>query len=150
MEQASAWAVIAATVIALIAFLFGIFQFLRTQALTRRNLDLQAALLEHEKEAKAIELFIRFNELKRATANTQLDPTDEAQFWQHNAAVALIESIHKITAGNEAWNETVRWMLERQTPFLEANPVDERTFAPGFFSIVKAAVPNIRVAKSVT
>ena len=135
---------VAAAVVASLAFLFGVFQFWKTQTLARHNLELQRELLNHEREAKAVDLFVRFSELKHSTETVTFDPNDRSQFWQHNAALAVIESVYKLTRGNREWSETVRWMLECHREFLCSNRVDGSTFTPAFVELMKQTVPEIR------
>jgi hypothetical protein len=132
---------VAASVIAALAFAAGLWQFSKTQQATRSNLKLQADLLRHEQEAKAIDLFIQFSQLKREVADRALAPRD---FWHHNAMVAVTESIHKIMRDDKEWSRTVIWMLKTQEPFLLSNPIDRSTFVPTFVEILRDAIPGVR------
>lgn len=60
-ERLQRWshiATISASIVAIAALIFGTYQFRCTQALQRENLDF-------ERETKAVDLFIKYNDLKR-------------------------------------------------------------------------------------
>ena len=139
--DASSLATVAASVIAALAFSVGIWQFGRTQQATRSNLTLQAELLKHEREAKAIELFVQFSQLKHETADRPLSAKD---FWQHNAMVALTESVHKIAGDDPEWRKTVIWMLKTQEPFLLSSSIDRSTFVPSFLEVMRVSIPEMQ------
>ena len=139
--DASSIATVAASAIAALAFSFGIWQFGKTQQAARSNLKLQADLLKHEREAKAIDLFVQFSQLKRETSDRALGTQD---FWQHNAMVALTESIHKIMGEDPEWCKTVIWMLKTQEPFLLSNLIDRHTFVPSFLEVMRDSIPGVR------
>ena len=148
MEFLASVSTLAASIVALLAFLAGLWQFNRTQRLTRTNLELQSDLLHHEREARAVELFIKFNELKASTAGKPLDQSDEALFWQHNSMVAITESVHKLTHGDKTWDQTVVWMLERQDAFLRLNAIDNATYSPTFLALIEKTLPKARYLRS--
>jgi len=139
--DASSASTVAASVIAALAFSVGLWQFSKTQQAIRSNLKLQADLLRHEREAKAIDLFVQFSQIKRESSDLASTPKD---FWQHNAMVAVTESIHKIMLGDQEWSRTVTWMLKTQEQYLLSNPIDRSTFVPSFLEVMREAVPRVR------
>ena len=139
--DASSMATVAASAVAALAFAAGLWQFSRTQQATRSNLKLQADLLQHEREAKAIDLFVQFSQLKREVSDHALNAED---FWHHNAMVALTESIHKIMRDDKEWMRTVVWMLKTQEPFLLSNVIDRSTFVSTFVDVMRDAIPGVR------
>jgi len=143
MERAAHIATIIASLVAILAFGFGLSQFTDTQQLARENLRLQAQALSHERESKAVELFLKFNELKKEVANKPLPKKGGAAFWHHNMLLAITESVFKLTEGDAGWLETVSWMLEGQRPFLESAPQGCKTFADAFVVLMRHAAPRI-------
>ena len=135
---------VAAAVVTVLAFLTGLWQFNRTQRMTQQNLKLQEELLRHERESKAVDLFVKFNDLKASTAGKPLDQADESLFWPHNSMVAITESVFKLTNGDPEWDRTVVWMLERQTNFLSLNAIDNGTYSAKFLSLIKKTIPTTR------
>ena len=118
MKPLADLATVVAAVAAVAALAFGLYQFNETQALTRENLRLQAETLGHERESKAIEFFIKFNELKKELAGKPIGDENDASFWSHNMALALTESVYKLTEGDPGWKKTVLWMLKTQNEWL--------------------------------
>ena len=144
MERLAHIATVIAALVAILAFGFGLSQFNETQRLTRENLKLQMEALSHERESKAIDLFVKFNELQKEVAGKPLPRKGEAGFWHHNMLLALTESIYKLTEGDTGWHETVVWMLTSQKPFLVAVPQGCKTFAAEFLKLMKDAAPAMR------
>lgn len=136
---------LAAAFFALIALIFGMFQFWKTQKLAQNNLNLQREILDHEREAVAMDLFVRFSELKQLTDCIASDPSDKSQFWRHNAALAIIEAIYKITKKDPEWSATVRWMLESHRDFILGISIEGTTFTPEFVVLMKDTVPGADV-----
>ena len=129
MDQIIRYAPLLASTVATAAFLSGLWQFRRTQRLTR--------------EVKAVELFLKFNELNQQLA--QLSEVDhQANFWKHNALLAMTEAVFKLTVGERPWRETVAWMLEAQRWFLTQNPINCATFSGKFVKAMKQAVPQLQ------
>ena len=144
MERAAHIATIVAALVAILAFGFGLSQFSETQKLTRENLKLQAETLTHERESKAIEFFLKFNELQKEVAGKPLPKKGEAAFWHHNMLLSLTESVYKLTEGDTGWRETVIWMLTSQKLFLASVPQGCKTFAAEFVKLMKDAAPQMR------
>jgi hypothetical protein len=117
-----------ASAIAAIAFLSGLWQFRHTQLLTR--------------EVKAVELFLKFNELNQQIAESKRSEEHDAVFWRRNAMVAITEAVFNLTQGNKSWEATVRWMFEVQKEFLTRQPFAGDTFSPGFVRLLKEAIPE--------
>ena len=96
---------------------------------------------KNDKEVKAIELFITFNDLQHTIAN---EPEPHSGFWPNNSMLAITEGIHKLTIGDECWNRTVIWMLEHQKLFLDVHGADFGTFVPSFSKLMAAVIPSLR------
>lgn len=144
MERVSDVATVVASLVAIVAFGVGLGQFSLTQQLARENLRLQAQALDDERESKAVELFLKFNELQQAVANKPLPPKGSAAFWNHNMLLGLTESVFRLTEGDRRWGETVEWMLSVQRPFLEGEPQGCATFADVFVRMMLRAAPDMR------
>jgi hypothetical protein len=139
-------ATVVASIVAIIALTVGLWQFNKTQRFARENLRLQAKTLQHEREVKAIELFLKFNELQQEATSAAPSKKGDATFWRHNALVAITESVYRLTAGDAGWEETVIWMLQIQRPFLTQNIFNCKTYDPMFVEKIKQVVPELRCA----
>ncbi len=133
-----------ATLVAAVALLVGVVQFTKTQHLARRNLDVQMRTLRQDREIKAIELFLKFNEQQQELASKSPPRKGEAAFWRYNALLAATEAVFNLTRGREGWDETVSWMLEVQRPFLLQTEFSCRTFADDFLLRMKKAAPGLK------
>ena len=77
-----------ASTIAIAAPLSGLWQFRTTQ----RRVG----------ESKAIDLFLKFNELNdQLTKGGGAESLQAIVFWQHNAFLAITEAVFKLTKGDE-------------------------------------------------
>ena len=144
MERAAHLATIVGAVVAAGALLVGVYQFTETQQMTRRNLELQMETLQHEREMKAVELFLKFNEQQQGLAAKPPPRKGEAAFWRYNALLGTTEAVFKLTRGDEGWEETVSWMLEVQRPFLLQTEFNCKTFADDFVVRMKNAAPSLK------
>lgn len=129
-------ATIAASFVAVFALGFGYYQFQATQVLTRQTLQLQKDALRHEQEAKAIDLFLKFNEVQQGMSPTR-GKTKDALYWQQNIAMTITESVFKLTQGDAGWMATVEFMLREQVDFLTKDGLECDTFLPDFIELVK-------------
>ena len=136
---------ITAAIVATLALLAGSYQFWRTQELTQQNLRLQAETLNNDRESKAIEFFVKFNEIKKELAGKPVPTSDTSpDFWSHNLALSLTESVFRLTEGDPGWKKTVLWMLESQRQFLESVPQGCKTFAQNFRFLMQKTAPSMR------
>ena len=103
----------------------GSYQFQKTQALAQETLQM-------EREAKAVELYIKFNELKESEVVGEVESKPEAIYWRNNSLLSITESIANLTLGNLNWQETISWMLELQQPFLSGEPLNCKTYSDEF------------------
>ena len=123
-------ATIVASVVAVAALIGGLWQFKLTEETTR--------------EAKAIDLYLRFNEINGALPeySTTRDPPDA--FWRRNALVTFTESVFRLTAPDPGWREKVDWMILVQRPFLTSTAVNRRTYSQPFVRVLETAIPELR------
>jgi len=144
MERAAHLATVVGALVAAVALLVGVYEFTKTQRMARRNLELQMKTLLQDREIKAIELFLKFNEQQQELAAKPPPRKGEAAFWRYNALLAATEAVFKLTRGNEGWDETVSWMLEVQRPFLLQTEFSCKTFAGDFLLRMKKAAPDLK------
>jgi hypothetical protein len=119
-----------ASTIAIAAILSGLWQFRQTQRLSR--------------EAKAVDLFLKFNELNEELVVNPVTNRENATFWKINALLTITEAVFRLTDGEATWKQTVHWMLRLQEPFLTTNGVNSKTFFPEFVREIRVAVPNAK------
>ena len=139
IETLSHAATVFAAVVAVATFGVGLYQFNKTQYLARET-------LAHERESKAVELFLKFNETMQNRAKEPI-ANEEQLFWSNNALLALTESVYKLTVPDDGWNRTILWMLSRQLEFLEGKPQGCDTFADPFVALMKRSAPMMKCAK---
>jgi hypothetical protein len=158
----SNWATIAAALVAGLTFYFGYLQFRETQEATRQTLNLQREGLDLDRESKAVELFVKYNEMMAepgpsppprpawAAGATQspspAKPGGEFS-WQDNNALAIAEAIYKLRRDDEGWRATVGWMLSHHTDFLEKTGIDCGTYDEEFIELLKQQVPRVLCVK---
>ena len=145
IERRAHTATIAASLVAIASLVAGTYQFWRTQELTQENLRLQAETLSNDRETKAIEFFVKFNEIKKDLAGKPVPTSDSASdFWSHNLALSLTESVFRLTEGDPGWKKTILWMLESQRSFLEAVPQGCKTFSQNFRTLMQKTLPKLQ------
>ncbi len=130
LERRSYIATIVAALVAIGTFIFGAYQFHETQKLQRETLEL-------ERETKAVELFIKYNELMRNAAAQSSREGRAVAFWRGNLSVAIAESIWNLTSGEPAWESTVKWMLLDQDQIERINDLDCATYNESFVEFVR-------------
>jgi hypothetical protein len=144
MERAAHLATVVGALVAAVALLVGVYEFTKTQHMARKNLELQIAMLQKDREIKATELFLKFNEQKEEFAGKPAPRKGEAAYWRANALLAATEAVFKLTRGDKGWEETVSWMLEEQRPFLLQSEFSCKTFAGDFLLRMKKAAPDLK------
>lgn len=130
LESVAHLSTIIASVVAITALGLGSLQFEKTQELARET-------LQAEREAKAVELYVKFNELKESAVAEVKTLDGEAGYWRNNSLLTITESVSNLTDGNASWNETIRWMLELQQPFLASEPLICNTFSAEFRAMLE-------------
>lgn len=129
MKKLESVSVVIASLVAVVTFLVGLWQFDQTQKLARDN-------LANEREMKAVELFVKFNDLQeKFSASAHVTP--EVEYWRGNSMVAITESISNLTRGKSGWDFTVNWMIDVLAPFLLKNPPKCETYSDDFASLLK-------------
>jgi hypothetical protein len=64
LERAAQRATVLGFFVAAVTFFFGVRQFTDTQEMARKNIELQMETLQKDREIKATDLFLKFNEQK--------------------------------------------------------------------------------------
>jgi hypothetical protein len=101
-------------------------------------------MLQKDREIKATELFLKFNEQKEEFAGEPPPRKGDAAYWRANGLLATTEAIFKLTRGDTGWEETVSWMLDEQRPFLHQTEFYCGTFAGDFLELMKKAAPDLK------
>jgi hypothetical protein len=109
-------------IIAAIAVLIGSCQFRRGQ--------------EFEHDSKAVQLFIKYNELMKDRANSTQPAAAKENQWRENLAIAIAEAIFRLESKDRGWKKTVRWMVLDHTDFLKSNGLNCETFDADFIKLV--------------
>jgi hypothetical protein len=148
MKRAADLATVVGALVAVGVFLFGFHQFAETQEMARRTLELQMETLKNDRELKAMELFLKFNEQEQELATKPPPRKGEAGYWRSNALLGTTEAVFRLTRGDKAWETTVSWMLEVQRPFLIQTEFDCSTFAADFVILMKKAAPDLKCKAS--
>ncbi len=132
----SPWATVIAAAVAVFTFYYGYQQFRQTQQAARGTLTLQRETLESDRESKAVELFIKYNELMLEPTSSPKSPKRPSEFWRDNLALSIAESIFKLRRDEEGWRETVKWMLSKHAENLKKKGLDCSTYDPEFVKFV--------------
>jgi len=143
-SEAANLATVGAAAITAVTVLFSGWQFIESQKLAQANLHLQAEALSNEREAKAIELFQKFNEQQQELASKALPKRNETTFWHHNGMLTTTEAVFRLTEGDPGWTATVEWMLQVQEPFLRQTEFRCESFAKNFLAHMRRVSPTLR------
>lgn len=154
-EKLSTWAdisTIAASVVAIIALVFATYQFIDNQKSQREATHMQLKALEYEKNARASNLFIKYNDVMallaqqqrqdQAEAKNQTDDNDTA-YWQESLAITLIDSLVELKRPD--WDKTVDWMISNHLTFIQQHPLDCDNYSEAFISKLMSASDNTSV-----
>ena len=102
---------IVASIAVIVTLILGYQQFHDTQSSNRDNLELQNEGLEQEKDSRAVELFVRYNELMNESVSESNKP------WRDNMAIAIAESIFRYRKDDEGWVKAVEWMVGNHSAY---------------------------------
>ena len=128
LERGSHIATISLAVFTAAIFLVAALQFNATQRLERETIDL-------EREARAVDLFVKYNELMRDIAARPPAKNPQGVDWRGNLAVAIAESIWRLRSSDSGWVATVAWMLQNEDRYRAVKDLDCSTLDPGFVSL---------------
>lgn len=139
------WATVLTGLVAALSLIFGSIQFTRVQALEADTQQLQAETLDHERNAQAVDLFVKFNEIQRGVEQSSSgggQPATSAvpSTWDKNILLAITESVFLLTPGDSGWEATVGWMLKKQLELEPDLTLECPTFATEFVRLVHDAI----------
>jgi hypothetical protein len=112
---------IAACFVAIVGFVFGVWQFSMTQKSTR--------------ESQAVELFSKFNQLNIDLENSE--ENYESHHWYRNSMFAITEALYEISRHSDNWEHTVKWMLCQQEKFIREGGFELNSYSPQFRDFCK-------------
>ena len=135
-KSISPWATIVAAAVAVFTFYYGYQQFRQTQQATRDALALQREAAEVDRESKAVELFVKYNEVMLEPHPSPKSGKAPSEFWRDNLAISIAESIFKLRGNEAGWRETVRWMLSNHAENLKKKGLDCPTYDGEFVKFV--------------
>lgn len=131
-------ATISSSFVAIAALAFGSYQFYETQKAQRESIALQKAAFEHELYAKAIDLLMKYNELMlQPLPSDSKAKNKEKWYWQQNLAVSMLEALFTLTSGNNEWEATVRWALQRHEHFIREHRLSCMTYSSEFVAFLE-------------
>ena len=128
----------ASSLVVVAAVVFGSYQFYETQKLQRESIAIQKDSFEPERNAKAVELFVKYNELMmQPTTGVSKAAKREAWYWKENLAVSLLESLFNLTSGRQEWEAMVGWALEKHGRFIREQRLSCGAYTEQFISYVE-------------
>ena len=98
-ERGSQLATVVVAAVATVSFAVTTCQFTATQKLQRETLNL-------ERQARAVDLFVKYNELMRDAAARPTHESSAAGRWRHNLSLAIAESIWNLMNEDRGWVAT--------------------------------------------
>jgi len=128
----------ASSLVVVAAVVFGSYQFYETQKLQRESIAIQKDSFEPERNAKAVELFVKYNELMmQPTTGVSKAAKREAWYWKENLAVSLLESLFNLTSGRQEWEAMVGWALEKHGRFIREQRLSCGAYTEQFINYVE-------------
>ena len=128
----------ASSLVVAVAVVFGADQFYETQKLQRESIAIQKDSFEPERNAKAVELFVKYNELMmQPTTGVSKAAKREAWYWKENLAVSLLESLFNLTSGHQEWEAMVGWALEKHGRFIREQRLSCGAYTDQFINYVE-------------
>lgn len=137
----------ASSLVVVVSVVFGAYQFYETQKLQRESIVIQKDSFEPERNAKAVELFVKYNELMmQPTAGVSKTAKREAWYWKENLAVSLLESLFNLTSGRQEWEAMVGWALEKHGRFIREQRLSCGAYTDQFVNYVEKTFAAERFA----
>ena len=116
IQNAANIATVFAALIAAGSFYYGYLQVKETQQEAREVLELQQNSFDQERDSRAVDLFLKYNELMGQT-NSRAESIQND--WRENLAVSIAESVFRLRKDDSGWKETVAWMLSHHIEYLK-------------------------------
>lgn len=128
----------ASSLVVVAAVVFGSYQFYETQKLQRESITIHKDAFEPERNAKAVALFVKYNELMmQPTTGVSRTAKREAWYWKENLAVGLLESLFNLTSGRQEWEAMVGWALEKHGRFIREQRLSCEAYTDQFIDYVE-------------
>ena len=125
---------IIASAVAIVALVLGGYQFYQGQKSQQEATAMQLKALAYEKESRASDLFIKYNEVMSGLLVQKAD--SEARYWQENLAIGLVDSLVQLERPD--WQKTIQWMISNHLPFMADNPLNCDEYDPRFVALLIA------------
>lgn len=136
---------LAAALAVIVAVVFGGQAFVETGKHQRDLMAAQQAALVLARDVKtaeinsrAVDLFLRYNELmQQVAAPAGKGVKKEQRYWKEHLAVSLLESLFNLTRGNREWEQTVSWALERHGRFVREQRLGCAAYSEAFVRLLE-------------
>jgi hypothetical protein len=145
-------ALLLASGVAIVALSVGGYQFVETQKVQRESMLIERASLlqvqhakEVERNARAVELLLKYNELMiQLGLPVPKGARKEARYWKESLAVSLLESLYNLTRGNREWENVIALALDRHGRFIR----EQRLSCSAYTGEFVAYLEKVLVSKS--
>jgi hypothetical protein len=124
------------------SFCYGCYQFRETQQDTRQLLALQEQVLDQDRDSKAVELMVKYNELMSEPHLHPRPGGSEKEFWRENLGLTIAESIFRLRKNDSGWRETVTWMLSNHVAHLKQSGLNCPTYDAEFVQLANATTQD--------
>lgn len=91
---------------------------------------------DSEHESKAVDLFIKYDELMERAASSKVKDNPENS-WREYMAIGIAEAIFRLKRGDRGWENSVRGMVLDHKDFLKSHLMDCETYDSDFVKLVK-------------
>ena len=147
LKRAAYLATVAAAAVAIVVLIAGASQFADTQRAQRASIALHDETLRLERDsrqaethAKAVELFMKYNELMlQLNAPLPKGTKRETRYRKENLALGLLDALANLTRGNREWENTIAWALERHLRFVREQRLACASYSPEFIRLLEKA-----------
>ena len=154
LKRAAYLATVAAAAVAIVVLIAGASQFADTQRAQRASIALHDETLRLERDsrqaethAKAVELFMKYNELMlQLNAPLPKGAKRETRYWKENLALGLLDALADLTRGNREWENTIAWALERHVRFVRDQRAACSAYSDEFVRLLEKAVGSKAMA----
>ncbi len=147
LKRTAYLATVTAAAVAIVVLIAGASQFADTQRAQRASIVLHDETLRLERDsrqaethAKAVELFMKYNELMlQLNAPLPKGAKRETRYWKENLALGLLDALANLTRGNREWENTIAWALERHVRFIRDQRAACSAYSDEFVRLLEKA-----------
>ena len=148
LKRAANLSTLAAAAVAIVVLIAGASQFADTQRAQRASIALHDETLRLERDsrqaethAKAVELFMKYNELMlQLNAPLPKGAKRETRYWKENLALGLLDALANLTRGSREWENTIAWALERHARFIRDQRAACSAYSDEFIRLLERTV----------